>query len=214
LDIFGYDESLREEGYRVIAGIDEAGRGPLAGPVVAAAVILPRSKRITGLRDSKKIPDKERRSLFWDVLCIGIDVGVGIIGNEMIDRVNILQATRLAMESAVNDLSLVPDLLLVDALKLHAVAIPQIPLIKGEIKSASIAAASIIAKVVRDRLMERYDTLYPGYGFNKHKGYATGDHIRTLALLGPCPIHRRSFAPVMSLPLPFSCPEDGWTKRE
>ncbi len=133
-------------------------------------------------------------------------MGVGIVDHDTIDRVNIIQATRLAMEIAVNDLSRVPDLLLIDALSLPAVMVPQISLIKGESRSASIAAASIIAKVVRDRIMENYDALYPHYGFSKHKGYATEDHIRNISLHGPCPIHRKSFRPVISIPLPFSAP--------
>ena len=206
MGIYCYDESLRKSGYSIIAGIDEAGRGPLAGPVVAAATVLPGYGRISGLRDSKKIPEKEREPLFWDVLCTSLDVGVGIVDHDTIDRVNIIQATRLAMEIAVNDLSRVPDLLLIDALSLPAVMVPQISLIKGESRSASIAAASIIAKVVRDRIMENYDALYPHYGFSKHKGYATEDHIRNISLHGPCPIHRKSFRPVVSIPLPFSAP--------
>ncbi len=207
MGIYRYDESLRERGYPIIAGIDEAGRGPLAGPVVAAATVLPGSGRITGLRDSKKIPEKERETLFWDVLCTSLDVGVGIVDHDIIDRMNIIQATRLAMEIAVHDLSRTPDLLLIDALNLPALMIPQISLIKGESRSASIAAASIIAKVVRDRIMENYHALYPHYGFSKHKGYATEDHIRNISLHGPCPIHRKSFRPVMSLTLPFSAME-------
>lgn len=188
-----------------MAGIDEAGRGPLAGPVVAAAVVLPPAGRIEGLRDSKKVPEKERESLFWDVFCSCIDIGVGVVESETIDNLNILKATRLAMKLAVEDLSSRPDLLLIDAVKLMSVNIKQISLVKGESQSASIAAASIIAKVVRDRIMEHYDSLYPAYGFAKHKGYPTKDHIRSIALHGPCPIHRKSFQHVMSLSLPFAC---------
>lgn len=203
MGIYRYDESFRKEGYHRIAGLDEAGRGPLAGPVVASAVVLPSGKRIKGLRDSKKVPEKERESLFMDVLCCCIDVGVGIVDAETIDRINILNATKLAMQWAVEDLSRGADLLLIDALQLSSLNVKQVPLIKGESKSASIAAASIIAKVIRDGIMRQYDGTYPGYGFGKHKGYSTREHMEKILLHGPCPIHRRSFEKVLSLELPF-----------
>jgi ribonuclease HII len=203
MGIYRYDESFRKEGYHRIAGLDEAGRGPLAGPVVASAVVLPSGKRIKGLRDSKKVPEKERESLFMDVLCCCIDVGVGIVDAETIDRINILNATKLAMQEAVEDLSRGADLLLIDALQLSSLDVKQVPLIKGESKSASIAAASIIAKVIRDGIMRQYDGMYPGYGFGKHKGYSTREHMEKILLHGPCPIHRRSFEKVLSLELPF-----------
>ena len=203
MDIYRYDESFRKEGYHRIAGLDEAGRGPLAGPVVASAVVLPSGKRIRGLRDSKKVPEKERESLFMDVLCCCVDVGVGIVDAETIDRINILNATKLAMQRAVEDLSRKADLLLIDALQLSSLDVKQVPLIKGESKSASIAAASIIAKVIRDGIMRRYDGTYPGYGFGKHKGYCTREHMENILLHGPCPIHRKSFEKVLSLELPF-----------
>lgn len=202
-DLYRFDQSLRERGFRVIAGIDEAGRGPLAGPVVAAAVILPEDKRFYGLRDSKKVPEKEREALFWDLLCDSIDIGLGVVEPAVIDRINIRNATVIAMEEAVKDLLLKPDLLLIDAMKLPGIEIEQRPLIKGESKSASIAAASIIAKVTRDKLMFYYDTLYPEYGFGRHKGYATRGHIEKIIAYGPCDIHRKSFEKVMSLALPF-----------
>jgi ribonuclease HII len=202
MDIYHYDESLRQDGSAVIAGIDEAGRGPLAGPVVASAVVLPSGKRIRGLRDSKKVPEKERGSLFFDVLSLAVDIGVGVVDAEMIDRINILRATKLAMELALHDLSVRPDLLLIDALELPSVETRQISLIKGESRSASIAAASIIAKVVRDRIMEHFDGIYPEYSFARHKGYCTKEHMQKITLHGPCPIHRKSFEKVMSLPLP------------
>lgn len=202
MSIYRHDESLRGEGFKLIAGIDEAGRGPLAGPVVASAVVLPPATRIEGLRDSKKVPEKERESLFWDIASCGAAIGVGIVGPDTIDRVNILQATRLAMELAVRDLSAQPDLLLIDAVKLPSLEIKQLSMIKGESKSASIAAASIIAKFVRDSIMLHYEAIYPGYGFAKHKGYPTKEHIKNITYIGICPIHRKTFAKVKPMQLP------------
>jgi len=203
MDIYHYDESFRKEGYQRIAGLDEAGRGPLAGPVVASAVVLPSGKRIKGLRDSKKVPEKERETLFMDVLCCCVDVGIGIVDAETIDRINILNATKLAMQRAAEDLFRKADLLLIDALHIASLDIEQVSLIKGESKSASIAAASIIAKVVRDGIMRQYDGMYPAYGFGKHKGYSTREHMEKIVLHGPCPIHRKSFEGVLSQELPF-----------
>lgn len=201
-DIYQFDQSLRVKGFRIIAGIDEAGRGPLAGPVVAAAVILPEDRRFDGLRDSKIVPEREREELFWNIICDCTDIGIGVVEHDVIDRINIRNATIMAMEKAVNDLSHRPDLLLIDAVKI-AVDIEQLSLIKGESKSASIAAASIVAKVTRDKLMNHYDALYPDYGFRRHKGYATKEHIEKIIAYGPCKIHRRSFEKVMSLSLPL-----------
>ncbi len=203
MDIYRYDESFGKEGYRRIAGLDEAGRGPLAGPVVASAVVLPAGKRIKGLRDSKKVPEKERELLFMDVLCCCLDVGVGIVDSETIDRINIVNATKLAMQRAVEDLVQGADLLLIDALQLPSGDIRQVSLIKGESKSAAIAAASIVAKVVRDGMMREYDRVYPEYGFGRHKGYSTREHMEKIIHHGPCPIHRKSFEKVLSLVLPF-----------
>ena len=203
MDIYHYDESFRKEGYQRIAGLDEAGRGPLAGPVVASAVVLPSGKRIKGLRDSKKVPEKERETLFMDVLCCCVDVGIGIVDAETIDRINILNATKLAMQRAAEDLFRKADLLLIDALHIASLDIEQVSLIKGESKSASLAAASIIAKVVRDGIMRQYDGVYPAYGFGKHKGYSTREHMEKIVLHGPCPIHRKSFEGVLSQELPF-----------
>ncbi len=203
MDIYRHDESFRKSGFQHVAGIDEAGRGPLAGPVVAASVVLPPMKRLDGLRDSKKVPEKERESLFWELLFCSLDIGVGIVDAETIDRINILQATKLAMEIAVGDLTSTPDLLLIDALRLPRVNIEQVSLIKGESKSASISAASIIAKVVRDGIMRDYDRVYPEYGFARHKGYSTKEHMEKIVLHGPCPIHRKSFEKVMTLGLPL-----------
>ncbi|RJQ39404.1 MAG: ribonuclease HII [Nitrospiraceae bacterium] len=203
MDIFRYDESLRQEGFCRIAGIDEAGRGPLAGPVVASAVVLPDGKTIKGLRDSKKVPEAERESLFDVIMGCVIDIGIGMADAGEIDRINILRATKHAMEKAIRALSAEPDLLLIDALKLPRVHIKQICPIKGESVSASIAAASIVAKVTRDRLMQQYHEMYPEYGFEKHKGYGTKEHVEKLLSYGPCPIHRKSFDKVMDLALPF-----------
>jgi ribonuclease HII len=202
MDIYGYDESFRSKGF-LVAGIDEAGRGPIAGPVVAAAVVLPPDVRIEGLKDSKKLTAKQRESIFQDIMCFASDVGVGISGVEVIDRVNILEATRLAMASATEDLTERPQMLLIDAVKLPGVDIEQNTPYKGESLSASIAAASVVAKVVRDGIMGEYHRLYPEYGFDRHKGYGTKAHLDALRLHGPCPIHRRSFGAVLSPLLPF-----------
>lgn len=204
MDIYRYDDSLRSMGFETIAGIDEAGRGPLAGPVVASAVVLPTGLRIKRLRDSKKVPEQEREALFWDVLCGCLDIGIGIVDAGTIDRINILKSTELAMKTAVNDLFRAPDMLAVDAVKLTGINIDQVSLIKGESKSASIAAASIIAKVTRDHIMRRYDEIYPQYGFARHKGYSTKEHIEKILLYGPCPIHRMTYEKVKSLPLPLN----------
>jgi len=203
MDLYQHDELLIEKGFQRIAGIDEAGRGPLAGPVVAAAVILPKGTRIEGLRDSKEIPEEERDAIFSELMQVSEDVGIGIVSPEEIDRLNILRATKLAMKHAVNNLSKPPDILLIDALSLPSVAIKQIPIIKGEGISASIAAASIIAKCVRDNIMREYHAKFPQYNFIRNKGYSTREHLDMLRLYGPCPIHRKSFQRVMTLELPF-----------
>lgn len=204
MDIYRHDDSFRDEGFSVIAGIDEAGRGPLAGPVVAAAVILPSHLRIMGLRDSKKVPEKERTHLFWEILISALAVGVGVIDNMEIDRTDILRATKSAMKQAVEDLDSCPDALLVDAVTIPGVAFRQFPIIRADAKSASVAAASIIAKYVRDTLMLEYDKLYPEYNFKRHKGYCTKEHMNKMARFGPCPIHRKTFKQVMPEGLPFA----------
>lgn len=203
MDIYGYDESFRVQVHGIVAGLDEAGRGPIAGPVVAAAVVLPSHLRIDGIRDSKKLTERQRRSLFYDILCLASDIGVGISEVETIDRVNILESTRLAMALAVRDLHTEPRMLLIDAVVLPEVGIRQISPYKGESLSASIAAASIVAKVVRDGIMDHYHEIYPEYGFDRHKGYSTRVHLEALRAHGPCPIHRRSFGEVLSPLLPF-----------
>ena len=177
----------------LICGVDEAGRGPLAGPVVAGAAILPKDSRIFYLNDSKKLSEKRREELFVRIKEEAIAWSVGIVGPERIDEINILQATYEAMRQAIGNLSQTPDLLLCDAVTIPEVKIPQISIIKGDAKSLSIAAASVLAKVTRDHMMEGYDKLYPQYGFGKHKGYGTAAHIQAIKEFGPCPIHRRTF---------------------
>jgi ribonuclease HII len=168
---------------------------------VAAAVVLREDIRIKGLRDSKKVPEKEREVLFWDVLCTARQIGVGVVEHDEIDRLNILQSTKLAMAHALADLDIVPDMLVIDAVTLPSVPIRQISPFKAESVSASVAAASIVAKYVRDSIMLRYHEIYPQYNFKKHKGYGTQEHLDLIRLYGPCAIHRKSYAGVMSLPL-------------
>ncbi len=201
--LFLYDEIIRCN-YPVIAGIDEAGRGPLAGPVVAAAVVLPHGLIIDGLRDSKKVSENKRKKLFWDIVCNAENIGIGIIDADIIDKTNILKSTKLAMKTAIEDLSKIPDMLLIDAVRLlNLTDITQESIIKGEDVSASIAAASIIAKTVRDDIMLAYDKKYPFYNFKVHKGYSTKEHMECIRLHGPCSIHRKSFRKVMDLTLPL-----------
>lgn len=176
-----------------ICGIDEAGRGPLAGPVVAGAAILPEDCEILFLNDSKKLSEKRREELFLEIKDKAVAWSVGIVGPDMIDEINILQATYEAMRRAIAGLSVQPDILLNDAVTIPGVEINQVPIIKGDAKSVSIAAASILAKVTRDHMMTEYETLFPEYGFAKHKGYGTAAHIAAIRQFGPCPIHRRSF---------------------
>lgn len=179
--------------YGTICGIDEAGRGPLCGPVVAAAVILPDEYNILYINDSKKLSETKREEVYKEIDKYAVAYGVGIVSPERIDEINILQATYEAMRAAIHKLSVTPDILLNDAVTIPMVDIKQVPIIKGDAKSQSIAAASIVAKVTRDHLMEEYDKLYPEYGFAKHKGYGTAAHIKAIKEYGPCPIHRRTF---------------------
>lgn len=176
-----------------VAGIDEAGRGPLAGPVVAAAVILPKDIFLPFLNDSKKVTEKRRDVLFDEIKQNAIAYGIGIASNTLIDEINILQATYEAMREAVNALEKTPDILLVDAVHIPDINIKQVGIVKGDAKSVNIAAASILAKVTRDRLMAEYDKIYPEYGFASNKGYGTATHIAALKEIGPCAIHRKSF---------------------
>ena len=201
-DPYTYDDSFRAQGYAPLSGVDEAGRGPLAGPVVASAVVLPPGVRIPGLKDSKKLSPKQREALFLEILSKAEDIGVGIVSPEEIDRINIYRATKQAMITAIEDLANAPGILIIDAMELP-LKIKQVSMPRAESISASVAAASIIAKVTRDRLMDHFHSLYPAYGFKKHKGYATRMHMEMLEKHGPCPIHRRSFSPVAALSLPF-----------
>ncbi len=203
MGIYQYDETYIRKGYQLIAGIDEAGRGPLAGPVVAAAVVLPSDIRIKGLKDSKKVAERYLPDLFLEVLSRAAGIGIGIVCNEEIDRLNILRSTRRAMKKAVDDLVVSPDFLIIDAVKLTSVSIEQVSVIKADAKSASVAAASIVAKHVRDSIMHAYHRFYPVYNFRKHKGYCTREHLERLQTYGPCPIHRKSFKKVMTVALPF-----------
>jgi ribonuclease HII len=179
-----------------VAGVDEAGRGPLAGPVVAAAVILDPARRIRGLDDSKRLAPDRRELLFGMIQERALAVGVGMVDHATIDRINILQATRLAMGEALARLAVQPDLVLTDFVSLDGLPCPQRNLVDGDARSATVAAASIVAKVTRDRLMRALDARYPDYGFAQHKGYATPEHLAVLDRIGPCPIHRRTFAGV------------------
>ncbi|MCD8369346.1 MAG: ribonuclease HII [Clostridiales bacterium] len=179
--------------YGRTGGVDEAGRGPLAGPVVTGAVILPEDCEILFLNDSKKLSEKRREELFDEIRDKAVAWNVGLVDYDVIDEINILQATYEAMRQAISGLTVRPDILLNDAVTIPGVDIPQVPIIKGDAKSVSIAAASILAKVTRDRLMIEYDRLYPEYGFAKHKGYGTAAHIAAIRTYGPCPIHRRTF---------------------
>lgn len=179
--------------YGAVCGIDEVGRGPLAGPVVAGAVILPADCEILYLNDSKKLTEKRRELLYDEIMEKAVATGIGVIGPERIDEINILQATYEAMRMAIGKLSVRPEVLLNDAVTIPQVGLYQVPIIKGDAKSLSIAAASVIAKVTRDRMMVEYESIYPGYSFASNKGYGSAQHIAALKELGPTPIHRRSF---------------------
>jgi ribonuclease HII len=188
-----FEDRARSSGYNTVAGVDEAGRGPLAGPVVAAAVILPRSLDIPGINDSKQLTPVVRDTLYERIHEEAIAIGVGVSDSRTIDRINILQATLRAMEEAVRGLRVPADCLLVDGISATALPMPQKTIKKGDSLSLSIAAASIVAKVTRDRLMLEYDRQYPGYGFAGHKGYGSAAHMAAIASLGPSPIHRLTF---------------------
>lgn len=185
---------LKDKNVNYICGIDEAGRGPLAGPVVVASVILPKDSMIEGVNDSKKVSEKKREVVYEQIINEAISYSVGIIDQEEIDRINILNATKLGLTTSIKELQVRPDLILVDALEhIDTLGIPYTSIIKGDAKSYSIAAASIIAKVTRDRIMREFDNIYPMYGFEKHKGYGTAAHIAAIKEHGICAIHRKSF---------------------
>ena len=196
--MLAYEKECYARGMELIAGVDEVGRGPLAGPVVAAAVILPKACKIPGLNDSKKIPKYKHKEIYEAVLQNAIAIGIGIKDNHVIDQVNIYEATKLAMMEAIGRLDPQPQHLLIDAMKLD-LPISQTSIIKGDANSLSIAAASIVAKVTRDQMMEEFDRKYPGYDFAQNAGYGTAKHLAGLDQLGVTPIHRRSFEPVKSM---------------
>jgi len=199
---FREEKKLQEQGYRFIAGIDEAGRGPLAGPVGASAVILPFLKKtgwLQQVRDSKQLSSTKREFLYKQITRTALATGVGVKSNEVIDSEGIAVATRLAMKEAISNLYIRPDYLLIDHLLLPDLPLPQTGITNGDATCCSIACASIIAKVHRDRIMTRMDSSFPGYGLSKHKGYCTRDHVRNLKTLGPSAIHRRTFRPVKEL---------------
>ncbi len=192
-ELLSFERRLWAKGINWVAGIDEAGRGPLAGPVVAAAVILPPQMTLSGLDDSKKLNPAKRETLFDLIHQVAIAVGIGVVQAEEIDRINILQATWKAMNQAIGSLIPPPGHLLVDGGEIPGQTIPQTGIIDGDSLSASVAAASIVAKVSRDRMMEQYDLLFPAYGFARHKGYGTKEHLEAIRKHGPCPLHRRCF---------------------
>lgn len=193
VDLWEIEHSCFESGFHLVCGVDEAGRGPLAGPVCAAAVILPPDVQIPGLNDSKKLTDKKRRELFDVITDQAVSYGIALVGEKEIDEINILQATFRAMEQAVARMDVTPDLVLVDGNREPKLRFPVKTVVKGDSRSASIAAASILAKVTRDRLMEQMDQAYPEYGFAVHKGYGTKRHYAALTEYGPSPIHRMTF---------------------
>ena len=197
--LYQYEDAAYAQGFSLVAGVDEAGRGPLAGPVSVAAVSLPHDCYIPHLNDSKKLSAKVRDELYDVIQEKAIAVSSVLVDAQTIDRVNIYQATINGMYEAIFDLEKEPQQVLIDAVELDNLPMPSLSIIKGDAKSASIAAASIIAKVTRDRLMQQYDAVYPEYGFAKHKGYGTAEHITALRQYGPCPIHRLSFEPVKSI---------------
>lgn len=196
--MLAYEKELYAQGIQLIAGVDEVGRGPLAGPVVAAAVILPENCKIPGLNDSKKIPKSKHQAIYQAVLDQALSVGIGVKDNRVIDQVNIYEATKLAMLEAIQELDQQPQHLLIDAMKLD-LPISQTSIIKGDANSLSIAAASVVAKVTRDQMMAAYDQEYPGYDFGQNAGYGTTKHLEGLEKHGVTPIHRRSFEPIKSM---------------
>jgi ribonuclease HII len=203
---YRYEAQAWRAGLTLVAGIDEAGRGPLAGPVVAAAVILTPDRRVRKLCDSKLLTAERREELFDAIAARAAAVGVGVVDHETIDRVNILQATRLAMLQAFRGLAVAPELVITDFVALPDLPCPQRNLVDGDARCASVAAASIVAKVTRDRLMLEADKQFPEYGFARHKGYATADHLAALDRHGPCPLHRRTFSGVWRQGLLFDLP--------
>lgn len=198
-DLLKYEKELYEKGFKLIAGTDEVGRGPLVGPVVAAAVILPQNYQLDGLTDSKKLSEKKRDKFYDIIMKEAVSVGIGVVDAKTIDEINILEASRLAMKKAIMDLKIVPEYVLSDAMKLNNIDIPYTDIIHGDALSLSIAAASVIAKVTRDRMMYELDVQYPLYGFAKHKGYPTKLHIENLRKYGVLDNYRFSYKPVKEI---------------
>lgn len=198
-DLLKYEKELYEKGFKLIAGTDEVGRGPLVGPVVAAAVILPQNYQLDGLTDSKKLSEKKRDKFYDIIMKEAISVGIGVVDAKTIDEINILEASRLAMKKAIMDLKIVPEYVLSDAMKLNNIDIPYTDIIHGDALSLSIAAASVIAKVTRDRMMYELDVQYPLYGFAKHKGYPTKLHLENLRKYGVLDNYRFSYKPVKEI---------------
>jgi ribonuclease HII len=211
---YHFESAAWRRGISRLAGVDEAGRGPLAGPVVAAAVVLAPGARITGVDDSKRLLPEERQRLFDLIQERAVGVGVGIVDHLTIDRINILQATRLAMGQALGALGMEPELVLTDFVTVPGLRCPQRNLVEGDRRSASVAAASIIAKVTRDRIMEEADRQYPMYGFGRHKGYGTPEHRIALEQHGPCALHRRTFAGIWNQLALFSRSELQWIEAD
>ena len=195
LDNHRYEKKYNKLGYNLIAGVDEVGRGPLVGPVVAACVILPIDYTLEGLTDSKKLSEKKREYYYDIIMKDAVSVGIGIIDNNVIDEINIYEATKLAMIEAINKLSIKPDIVLTDAMKLD-IELPVVPIIKGDLKSITISAASVIAKVTRDRMMDELDKEYPFYNFKKNKGYPTKEHVSAIEKHGILKEHRKTYAPI------------------
>ncbi len=203
-----FEDQLIKNGCRFVAGLDEVGVGPLAGPVLAAAVILPDRSTIKGLNDSKKLSPKKRNEVFKIISLRALAIGVGIVDWQTIDRINILRASHLAMKLAVDALEVKPDHLLIDGRYRIRHPLPQTAIVKGDSKCCVIAAASVVAKVIRDKIMEHFDLIFPQYGFKRHKGYGTREHLARIREFGPCPIHRRSYFPIrrssiIQIPLDF-----------
>lgn len=197
--LYEYERQAANEGFELVAGVDEAGRGPLAGPVAVAAVILPKEIYLPYLNDSKKLSEKRREILYDIIKEKAIAYGVVFVDRETIDRENIYQATQNGMYDAILKLNPKPEKVLIDAMPLEKLPIPHLSIVKGDAKSASIAAASVLAKVTRDRFMKEMDEVYPEYGFKNHKGYGTKAHIEAIKKYGPCPLHRKTFEPVKSM---------------
>lgn len=208
MDLLEYERELYNEGIELIAGVDEVGRGPLYGPVVTAAVILPKNYYLEGLTDSKKLTPKKRDKFYDIIMNDAISVSIGMCDNNVIDEINIYEATKVAMYEAINNLSVKPEHVLIDAMKLESLDIPSTSIIKGDAKSESIAAASVIAKVTRDRMMEAEDKIHPEYGFAHHKGYPTKAHVDAIRKYGVLDLHRKTFEPIKSMVNGSECSEE------